>query len=80
MYPIFVFAKCCWSVHFKVVMLGKHAPSEQRKATPTQLQFHVKFMCMPWWLGIYRTYFFNKWFSMIQHRKHVGCREGRKIG
>ena len=44
MYPIFVFAKCCWSIHSKVVRFGKHAHSKQRKATPTQtLQFHVKF-------------------------------------
>jgi len=44
MYPIFVFAKCCWSM----VRLGMNAHSKQRKATPTQtLQFHVKFMCMP---------------------------------
>jgi len=46
MYSIFVFARCCWSVHSKVVRLGKHAHSNQRKATPTQtLQFHVQFMC-----------------------------------
>ena len=44
-YPIFVFAKCCWSIHSKVVTLGKNAYSKQRKATPTQTrQFHVKFM------------------------------------
>jgi len=50
MYLIFVFAKCCWSVHsIKVVALGKYAHSKQRKATPMQLlQFHVKFMCMPY--------------------------------
>jgi len=45
MYPIFVFAKCCWSIHSKVVRLGKHAHSKQKKATPTQtLPFHDKFM------------------------------------
>jgi len=43
-YPIFVFAKCCWSIHSKVARLGKHAHGRQRKVTPTQiLQFHVKF-------------------------------------
>jgi len=48
MYPIFVFAKCCWSVYSKVVRIGKNAHSKQRKATPTQtLQFHIKFMYMP---------------------------------
>jgi len=44
-YPIFVFAKCCWSIHSKVVRLGKHAHSKQKKATPTEtLPFHVKFV------------------------------------
>jgi len=48
MHPIFVFAKCCCSIHSKVVRLGKNAHSKQSKATPTQtLQFHVKFMYMP---------------------------------
>ena len=47
-HPIFVFAKCSWSIHSKVVRLGKHAHNKQRKATPTQtLEFHVKFMYMP---------------------------------
>jgi len=45
MYLIFVFAKCCWSIHSIVVRLGKHVHSKQRKTTPTQsLQLHVKFM------------------------------------
>jgi len=45
MYPIFVFAQCCWSIHSKEVRLGTHAHSEQTKITPTQtLQCHVKFM------------------------------------
>jgi len=48
MYPIFVFAKCCWSIHSKVVKLGNNVHSKQRKATPTQTpQFHLKFMHMP---------------------------------
>jgi len=43
-YPIFVFAKCCWSM----VRLGKNAHIKQKKVTPTQpLQFHVKFMYTP---------------------------------
>ena len=37
MYPIFVFAKCCWSIHSKVVRLGKNAHSKQRKVTPHKL-------------------------------------------
>jgi len=45
MYLIFVFAMCCWSIDSRVVRLGKHAHSKQRKTTPTQtLQLHVKFM------------------------------------
>jgi len=48
MYPIFVFAKYCWSIHSKVIRLGKNAKRKQRKATPIQTpQFHVKFMYMP---------------------------------
>jgi len=48
LYPIFVFVKCCWSIHSKVVRLGCNAHSKRRKATPTQtLQFYVKFMYMP---------------------------------
>ena len=44
-HPIFVFAKCCWSIHYKVVRLDKHAHNKQRKSAPTQtLQFHVKYM------------------------------------
>jgi len=50
MHPIFVFAKCCWSVHSKVVRLGKHAPlciANRKKTLPKQtLQFHIKFMYM----------------------------------
>jgi len=32
-YLIFVFAKCCWSIHSKVVSLRKNAHRKQRKAT-----------------------------------------------
>jgi len=49
MCPIFVFAKCCWSLHPKVVRFGKNAHSKQRKAIPTQtLPFHIKFMQRTW--------------------------------
>ena len=45
MYPIFVFAMCCRSIHTNVVRFGKHAHSRQRKDTPKQtLLCHVKFM------------------------------------
>ena len=48
MYPVFVFAKCCWSIHSEVVKLSKNAHSKQRKATPIQTpQFHVKFVYIP---------------------------------
>jgi len=48
LYPIFVFAKCCWSIHSKVVRLGKNAYSKQRKATHTQtLLFHVNLCTWP---------------------------------
>jgi len=47
MYPIFVFANF-WSIHSKVVRLGKNAHSKQRKTISTQtLQFYVKLICMP---------------------------------
>jgi len=35
MYPIFVFAKCCWSIHSKVVKLGKNAHSKQKNHSNT---------------------------------------------
>jgi len=46
LYPIFVFAKI-WSIHFKVVRLGKDAHSKQKNISTLTLQFHVKFICMP---------------------------------
>jgi len=47
MYPFFVFANF-FSIHSKVIRLGKNAQSKQRKTISTQtLQFHVKFICMP---------------------------------
>jgi len=47
MYTIFVFANV-WSIHSKVVKLGKNAHSKQRKTISTQtLQFYVRFICMP---------------------------------
>jgi len=78
--PLFVFAKCSWSSHSKVALLGKHEHSKQTKANPTQpLQFHVNFIHMPCWFSIYTVYFFKVWFGMVQHQKQLGCREGRKI-
>jgi len=45
MCPIFVFTKCFWSIHSKVVRFVIRAHSGQRKATPTKtLPLHVKFM------------------------------------
>jgi len=64
MYPIFVFAKCCWSIHSTVVRLGKNAHSKQRNATPTQtLQFHVKFMYMLV-QHLYSVYYFFRFYSL----------------
>ena len=60
MYPIFVLTKCCWSIHSKVVRLGKHVHSKQGKTIATQtLQFHDKFMCIPCYFSIHRVHFFN---------------------
>jgi len=70
MYLIFVLAKCCWSVHSLLVRLGKHAHSKQGKTIPTQnLQFHVKFMYMPYSFTIYRVNFstYNLVWSKIRN-------------
>ena len=45
MYPVFVFAKCCWSIHSKMVKLGKNAYSKQRKTTPTKLCSVTSSLC-----------------------------------
>jgi len=37
MYLSFVLTKCCWSVHSKVVRLGKHAHSKREKPLPHNL-------------------------------------------
>jgi len=72
MHPILVFAKCCWSTHYKLATLGKNAQSKQRKAVPTQtLQFHVKFVYMPCKFKIYLVHFFNMWFGMVQYQKQL---------
>jgi len=80
MYPIFVFAKCCWSIHSKVVKLGKNAHSKQKNHSHTssvvsrQIYVHallvqhlysVFFRYMVWYCPTFET----AW----------GCREGRKI-
>ena len=35
MYPVFIFAKCCWSIYSQVVRLGKHAHSKQKSHSHT---------------------------------------------
>jgi len=35
MYPVFVSAKYCWSIHTKVVRLGKHVHSKQKSHSYT---------------------------------------------
>jgi len=81
MHSIFVFAKCCWSIHSKVIRLGKNAHSKQREATPTQtLQFHVKFMY------VHALLVQHLYGAFLQHLIRYGptsetalCREGRKF-
>jgi len=80
MYPIFVFAKCCLTVHSKVVWLGKNAHSKQRKATPTQtLKFPVKFMCMPCQFSIYRVYFSTYGFVCSNIRNSLDAEKAEKL-
>ena len=77
MYPIVVFAKCCWSIHSKVVRLGKHVHSKKKSNSHTNsaisLQFYVAYM--PCYFNIYIVYFFNIWFGMVQHQKLFGGRQ-----
>jgi len=35
MHPIFVFAKCCWSIHSKVVRLGKQVQQREKSYSHT---------------------------------------------
>ena len=57
-YPIFVFTKCCWSVHSLVVRLGKHAHSNHRKTIPTRtLSFMSSSCACP--TNVYGVHFFN---------------------
>ena len=61
-----LYSQCCWSVHSKVVRIGKSANSKQRKATPTQaLHFNVKFMYMPCQFSIYVVYFLNILYGLV---------------
>jgi len=47
MYPIFVFAKRCWSVYSKGARLWQEHAEQTEKSHSHTLQFHVKFMYMP---------------------------------
>ena len=78
MYAIFVFAKCSWSIHSKVVRFGKHAHSHSHTNSAVSRQVYVAYM--PCQFSIYVENFFNIWFGRVQHQKEFGCREGRKIG
>ena len=80
MYPIFGFAKCCWSIHFNVVRLGKNAHSKQRKAIPTQtLQFHVNCRCPASLTSIQAQCIFSIYVLVWSNiRNNFGCRQGRK--
>jgi len=45
MNPIFVFTKCCWSVHSYVVKLGNHAHSKKRRTIPHKLCSFTSSLC-----------------------------------
>jgi len=79
MYLIFAFAKCCWSTDSRVVRLGKHAHSKQRKTLPHKLCSYTSSLCRCPGSSASIVYFFNIWFGTVQHQKQFGCREGRKI-
>jgi len=76
-YPIFVFAKCCWSIHSKLVRLGKNAHSKQRKPLPHKpCSFTSSFCtCPAGWAKIYSAFFQHKgWYGptsekTLMHRK-----------
>jgi len=75
MYLIFVFAKCCWSVHSYVVRFGKHA----KTIAAQTLQFHevyVHAVLVQHLQCIFSTYDLG----MVQNVERFICREGRKIG
>ena len=64
----------------KVVRLGEHAHSKQKKTIPTWTQqFHVKFVHVLL-VQHFRSVFFQHvvWY-IVQQQKEVGCREGRKL-
>jgi len=53
MHPILVFANF-WSIHFKVVRLGKNSHCKQKKKHfHTHSVVHVKLICMPCEFSIY---------------------------
>ena len=39
MHPIFVFAKCCWSIDPKLVRLGKRAQQREKSHSHTKQAF-----------------------------------------
>ena len=79
MYPIFIFAKCCWSIHSTVVRLGKNAHSKQRKATPKQTAASRQVYVHGLLVEHYIVYFFKIWFGVVHHQKQLEYRESRKI-
>ena len=58
MYPIFVFAKCCWSNYSKVIRLGKNAHSNQRKDSHTKSAVSSLCACPASSASIYSSVFF----------------------
>jgi len=64
MYPIFVFAKCCWSVHPKGLASMRTANGE--KLFPHKLCRFMSSLCAcRASSSIYRVYFFNIQYDLV---------------
>jgi len=79
MFPIFLFAKRCWSIHSTVVRLGKNAHSKQRKASPKLTAVSRQVYVHGLLVEHYTVCFFNIWFGVVQHQKQLRYRESRQI-
>jgi len=77
MCPVFVFAKCCWSVHSKVVRFGKHVHIKQRNNTTPQSPKFASRLCVCPASSASIQCIFRVWY--VQYQKEFGCREGKKL-
>ena len=78
MNPIFVFTKCCWSVHSYVVKLGNHAHSKKRRTIPHKLCSFTSSLCAcPASSASIECIFSIYYLVWSKIRKFI-CREGRK--